>query len=91
MIPRRLQRETMSSILTFEYACSFLIGMFDDSFFFSSAVASTAAVVEYSGDVLLIVRRADVAMEEEDVRCKPKPKVLVFLSERRNMDSAMLR
>ena len=90
MIPRRLHRETMSSILTFEYACSFLIGMFDDSFFFSSAVASTA--VEYSGDVLLlIVRRADVAMEEEDVRCKPKPKVLVFLSERRNMDSAMLR
>ena len=63
--------------------------MFDDvSFFFSSAVAST--VVEYSGDVLLIVRRVDVAMEEEDVR-RPKPKVPVFLSERRNMDIAMLR
>ena len=88
MIPRRLHSETMSSILTFEYACSFLIGMFDVVSFFSSA--STAAV-EYSGDVLLNVRRADViAIEEEDVR-RPKPKVPVFRSERRNMDRAMLQ
>ena len=87
MIPRRLQRETMSSILTLSYACSFLIGTFEDVSFFSSA--STA--VEYSGDVLLlIVRRADVAMEEDVVR-RPKPKVPVFFSERRNMDRAMLR
>ena len=58
MMPRRLQRETISSILRLSYAFSFLMGLF-----FSSEAAEVAcSAVEKTATELR--RDADVAMAE---------------------------
>lgn len=83
MIPRRLQRETMSSILTLLYASSFLMGDF-----VSDSVAASA--VEWMAVALLMVRRSDAleeAASDDDVR-RPKPRAPCRV---RNMASATLR